>query len=142
MDHSSKAAKVLILQFEPAYKDPTTSIQRAESIIKQFSEEDAIDIVLLPEIAFAGYIFKSREDIMPYLEKANQGPTYEFCKKWAVTLKAYVVCGYAEAREVSGSTKYYNSQLWVAPDGSVVHNYAKHFLFTADETWAEEGPAF
>ncbi len=30
----------------------------------------------------------------------------------------------------------------VAPDGELLNSYAKHFLFEADETWADEGPSF
>ena len=58
MDSGNKSVKVLMLQFEPAFKDPVTSIERAESLITKYSEEDQIDIVLLPEMAFPGYVFK------------------------------------------------------------------------------------
>lgn len=36
----------------------------------------------------------------------------------------------------------YNSAVLVSPQGNVLANYRKSFLFTTDETWAEEGPGF
>lgn len=62
---------MLILQFESAHKNPATSVERAETIISKYSEEDEIDIVILPEMAFTGYLFDSREEISPFLEKAT-----------------------------------------------------------------------
>jgi protein N-terminal amidase len=36
----------------------------------------------------------------------------------------------------------YNSAVLVSPQGNVLANYRKSFLYTTDETWAEEGPGF
>jgi len=33
----------------------------------------------------------------------------------------------------------YNSSVMVNPQGNVIINYRKHFLYPTDETWAEEG---
>lgn len=33
----------------------------------------------------------------------------------------------------------YNSAVLVSPKGNVLVNYRKSFLFSTDETWAEEG---
>jgi protein N-terminal amidase len=39
------------------------------------------------------------------------------------------------------STARYNSAVLVSPEGDVLANYRKSFLFTTDESWAEEGPS-
>jgi len=36
----------------------------------------------------------------------------------------------------------YNSAVMVSPQGNVLANYRKSFLFTVDETWADEGQGF
>jgi protein N-terminal amidase len=33
----------------------------------------------------------------------------------------------------------FNSAVMVSPEGNVIANYRKHFLYTTDERWAEEG---
>jgi protein N-terminal amidase len=36
----------------------------------------------------------------------------------------------------------YNSAVLVSPEGNVLANYRKSFLFTTDESWCEEGSGF
>jgi len=56
-------------------------MQKAESILSEISEKDNVDILVLSEMVFTGYKFANIKDIEPYLEKAGEGPTYEWCKK-------------------------------------------------------------
>lgn len=67
----------------------------------------------------------------------------------ASRLKCYVQVGYPQkvAAALSDSAakktaQFFNSLCLVNPEGVLVHTYQKHFLFEADETWAEEGPGF
>lgn len=43
--------------------------------------------------------------------------------------------------QFKGNNLYYNSVCIVSPEGDI-KNYQKHFLYTQDEKWAEEGPSF
>ncbi|KAJ3158941.1 Carbon-nitrogen hydrolase [Geranomyces michiganensis] len=56
----------------------------------------------------------------------------------ASTLSAHVQVGYP--RRVG--QKLFNSVSLVAPDGRTVYTYDKHFLYEADEIWAQEGAGF
>jgi protein N-terminal amidase len=70
----------------------------------------------------------------------------------AKSLKCHVIVGYPEycgdtqsslsAPKPSRSTSRYNSIVLVSPLGDVLANYRKTFLYTTDQSWAEEGPGF
>ncbi|KAF9355315.1 Carbon-nitrogen hydrolase [Mortierella sp. AD094] len=111
-----------------------------------------VDVLVLPEMAFTGYVFTSKDHIRPYLEDAESGPSIQWAKTQAlpiaaVRLNAHVQVGYPEKRIVANDDgqsieKYYNSVGLVSPRGKLLATYAKHFLYYTDENWAEEGPAF
>lgn len=106
-----------------------------------------LDLLILPEMAFSGYNFKSLQDISFHLEPTAAGPSTSWARSIARRLKCHVIVGYPEycAHSPSapqGSMSRYNSAVLVSPQGNVLANYRKSFLFTTDETWAEEGPGF
>ena len=43
---------------------------------------------------------------------------------------------------VGRKTQLYNSIYLFSPEGEIILTYQKHFLYEADEFWAEEGPSF
>jgi len=99
-------------------------------------------MIILPEMAFTGYVFKDKEDIHPYLE-TNTGVTVQWAIKTAKDKNAFVQVGYPEKvlDDTGAIIHRYNSVVFVTPEGATYH-HRKHFLYVADETWAEEGPHF
>ncbi|KAI8984682.1 hypothetical protein BDF20DRAFT_816461 [Mycotypha africana] len=57
-------------------------------------------------MAFSGYVFKSKEEIMPFLEDAENGPSALWAKHQAKRLKSYVCVGYPQKKD---DTHFYNS---------------------------------
>ncbi|ORZ00419.1 carbon-nitrogen hydrolase [Syncephalastrum racemosum] len=98
-----------------------------------------IDILVLPEMAFTGYKFENLDEIKPFLEDTETGPSVMWAKQQAVRLAAYVVVGYPE---VTSDGHYYNSLCFVDRQGQLLTTYQKTFLFETDEQWAREGPGF
>lgn len=45
-----------------------------------------IDILVLPEMAFTGYVFNSKEEIYPYLEDSETGPSVTWAKRQGITI--------------------------------------------------------
>ena len=90
------AIKVVSVQIYPAYKDVKKSMRKAEQQIEELTDKDKVDILLLSEMVFTGYTFKDKEDIRPYLEKAGEGPTFDWCASQAKRLGCWVFCGYPE----------------------------------------------
>ena len=47
-------------------------------------------------MALTGYTFKDTDDIRPLVEESGKGKTFDFIKKLAQQMNAYVICGYPE----------------------------------------------
>jgi predicted amidohydrolase len=63
----------------PVHKDIQKSMLKAESILSEVNPEHNVDVLILSEMVFTGYKFANKKDIEPYLEKAGEGPTFEWC---------------------------------------------------------------
>ena len=93
-------------------------MQKAESILSKVNPEHKVDILILSEMVFTGYKFSDKKDIEPYLEKAGEGPTFEWCSNQAKRLTCWVFCGYPEiVHEDDGTIHLYNSQMVINPQG-------------------------
>jgi protein N-terminal amidase len=57
---------------------PEENIERMKKSLDSFKKEENFDIIMMPEMAFTGYNFKSKEEIKPFLEKSGEGKTFEF----------------------------------------------------------------
>ncbi|WFD24302.1 hypothetical protein MEQU1_003001 [Malassezia equina] len=120
----------------------------------------------------AGYMFESLDEIAPILEDpyAGEGATMALASELARRIQCHVVAGFPEratpraleklqtqsqhdariARdEVTGlvhlprvARQAFNAAMLVAPDGTLVKIFRKHFLYEADTTWADEGGGF
>jgi protein N-terminal amidase len=136
--------KVACLQFAPEVGRVQENIQRAERIIQDTHIPSDLAWLVLPELAFSGYNFHSLEEIQPFLEPTTSGISTEWAQKIAKHYKCHVTVGYPEittpATNPADSQTQYNSTVTVSPDGEILHNYRKSFLYYTDETWASEGP--
>jgi protein N-terminal amidase len=75
--------KVVSLQMLPVHKDVKKSMLKAESLLSEVNPDQKVDILVLSEMVFTGYKFADRKDIEPYLEKAGEGPTFQWCSTQA-----------------------------------------------------------
>lgn len=143
--------RIACLQFNPQLGNIAHNLKRAEDIIFRAAPVK-LDFLILPEMAFSGYNFKSLDEISIHLEPTAAGPSTVWARTIAKSLKCHVIVGYPEycgdtqsslsAPKPSRSTSRYNSIVLVSPLGDVLANYRKTFLYTTDQSWAEEGPGF
>ncbi|KAK2025001.1 hypothetical protein LX32DRAFT_77749 [Colletotrichum zoysiae] len=130
------------LQFAPQVGDIDNNLNRADSVLSK-ADTDDLDLLVLPELAFSGYNFKSLQHIAPYLEPSGSGITSLWARTTALKYNCNVVVGYPEKVDVSNNwptgPEYYNSAIVVNGDGETIANYRKSFLYYTDETWALEG---
>ncbi|KAK1718824.1 carbon-nitrogen hydrolase [Colletotrichum acutatum] len=133
------------LQFAPQVGDVDNNLNRADSVLSKANPDD-LDLLVLPELAFSGYNFKSLQHISPFLEHSGSGITSLWARTTALKYNCNVVVGYPEKVDVSDnwptSPEYYNSAIVVNGDGETIANYRKTFLYYTDETWALEGQGF
>jgi len=126
---------------DPAIMRVSENILRADELISaQKAELHDLDVLVMPEMLFSGYVFSDRDEIDPFLEDPSDSlsPSIVFASRKAKELGSYVVIGFPER---SGHSAF-NSQAVVAPDGQLVQIYRKHFLYETDESWADEGEGF
>lgn len=89
-----------LVQYDPKFQDLQGNMQRVDKMIGHLTPE-LVDILLLPEMTFTGYMFASREEIDPFLEDEN-GPSISWARRTARRLEAVVLVGFPE---IEGSTK-------------------------------------
>ncbi|UNI18959.1 hypothetical protein JDV02_005188 [Purpureocillium takamizusanense] len=134
--------RIACLQFAPQVGDVDNNLNRADSVLSKANPDD-LDLLVLPELAFSGYNFKSLQDITPFLEPSGSGITSLWARTIALKYNCYVTVGYPEKVDVSPKwptgPEYYNSAIVVNGDGETIANYRKSFLYYTDETWALEG---
>jgi len=134
---------VAICQIDIKFKQISENKQHISQMLAPF-ESSPIDFLVFPEMTLSGYVFKDKEDILPFCERAGPGGEYfEFCLSLAKKFNCTVFLGFPE-KELSNdesTLKLYNSMYVVSHNGNYV-TYRKHFLFEADMVWAEEGDSF
>ncbi|TVY84301.1 Protein N-terminal amidase [Lachnellula suecica] len=136
--------KIACLQFAPQVGDVDNNLNRADSVLSRANPQD-LDLLVLPELAFSGYNFRSLQHITPFLEPTTAGITSLWARTTALKYNCVVVAGYPEKVDVApkwpASPEYYNSAITVNSEGETIANYRKSFLYYTDETWALEGPS-
>ncbi|PHH87839.1 hypothetical protein CDD83_8326 [Cordyceps sp. RAO-2017] len=138
--------RIACLQFAPQVGDVDNNLNRADAVLSKVPLDDLdLDLLVLPELAFTGYNFKSLQDIAPFLEPSGSGITSLWARTTALRHSCAVVVGYPERVDLSPKwptgPEYYNSAIVVNADGETAANYRKSFLYYTDETWALEGDA-
>ncbi|TVY19325.1 Protein N-terminal amidase [Lachnellula arida] len=135
--------RIACLQFAPQVGDVDNNLNRADSVLSKANPQD-IDLLVLPELAFSGYNFKSLQHISPFLEPTTAGITSLWARTTALKYDCVVTVGYPEKVDITpkwpASPEYYNSAIIVNAEGETIANYRKSFLYYTDETWALEGP--
>jgi predicted amidohydrolase len=96
--------------------------------------EASADIVVCPEMATTGYVWRDATTLRPHAEPAR-GPTFAALSPIARQQRSWVVVGFPE---IDGELLY-NSALVIGPDGSLVCTYRKVLLYEADLAWARAG---
>ncbi|OAL51026.1 carbon-nitrogen hydrolase [Pyrenochaeta sp. DS3sAY3a] len=136
--------KIACLQFAPEVGKVQENIRRADNILRATRIPTDLDWLVLPELAFTGYNFHSLEEIQPFLEPTTSGISTQWAVQVARHYNCHVTIGYPEITvpsiNPSDPQTQYNSTVTVSPEGTILHNYRKSFLYYTDETWASEGP--
>ena len=130
--------KVACLQLNPIHGRVAENRQRArEILVRHQADLKGLNLLVLPEMAFTGYFWKSKEHIKDVVENSS-GPTSQWCKDIAKWLKCVVCCGIPLRR----SKRLLNSMLVFDQRGKLVTNVEKVHLYHSDKTWAAKGSDF
>mmetsp|Transcript_34280 Transcript_34280/g.134433 ORF Transcript_34280/g.134433 Transcript_34280/m.134433 type:complete len:147 (-) Transcript_34280:2333-2773(-) len=106
MEHD---VRVCAVQFNPVLFEPERNMEKAEELLFSRVKPSSVDFVVFPEMAFTGYEFRSKQEVLPYCEQ-QRGRTYNFCSSISKRLEACVVAGYPErCVGADGENVLYNS---------------------------------
>ncbi|KAI1390823.1 carbon-nitrogen hydrolase [Hypoxylon trugodes] len=135
--------RIACLQFAPQLGDVDNNLNRADAVLSKANPED-LDLLVLPELAFTGYNFKSLQEISPFLEPQNgSGISALWARTVALKYNCITIVGYPEQADIKAkwptSPEHYSSAIIINGEGETIGNYRKSFLYYTDETWALEG---
>lgn len=121
---------VACFQFEPVFGDVAGNLARIEEGVGG----RRADLVVLPELATTGYVFRNRDELATFAEPVP-GPSTERLQTLAGTLDSTLCVGLAER---DGSALF-NSAVLVDRRG-VTGRYRKVHLFDRENDWFDSGP--
>jgi predicted amidohydrolase len=122
------------VQYDSIFGRPGANVDRLLSLA-QAAARRGCRLIVLPEMATTGYIFRDRAEIAPLLEPVP-GPTIERFAVLAAQHDCYVLVGLPEIDPATGAA--YNTAALVGP-GGLVGRMRKVYLTEGDSRWARPG---
>jgi predicted amidohydrolase len=119
------------------YAPPKGNLVQARNDLLLLAVEAAQNgsqLIVFPEMTTSGYVWESREEILPHTEHAD-GVTFAFLAQTAKEFRTWIICGYPE----NDDGVLYNSAMIIDDTGELAANYRKCLLFDADKSWASPG---
>lgn len=104
-----------------------------DQLAAQLGEVDC-DLLVLPELAFSGYQFVTRDEVMDLSERVPDGPTTRVCVDLARCYNMHLVVGLPER----DGDRCYNSAIVVGPSG-FLGCYRKTHLFFEETLFFSPG---
>lgn len=123
--------RILMMQTNPKLKQVSKNMGLVDKWLPEVDPcPEHPSVIMLPELSFTGYNFRSRAEISGFLETAD-GPTVQWAKEAARSFQSHILVGFPE----KDGNHIYNSCALVAPDRSVLTIYRKSHLFQTDKIW-------
>lgn len=126
--------KVAAVEFNPQFMQFDTNLAKIATVTEEAAKAGA-KLIVLPEMATSGSIYKDRAQINPYLDTVP-GKATALIETIAKKYHVYVAVGVAELDPLSNLA--YNSAVLVGPTG-YIGKYRKNQLSSTDARWATRG---
>ncbi|MDY6915164.1 MAG: nitrilase-related carbon-nitrogen hydrolase [Candidatus Cloacimonadota bacterium] len=122
--------KIGVCQFEPKLLDLEYNRNKMQEMVDGIKA----DLIVFPELATGGYVFKNHEEVDSVSEPFKTGQTAKMFKKIAKRNDCSYVIGYSEKE----GDDIYNSAMLINPGGQI-YNYRKIHLFYEEKIWFKPG---
>lgn len=122
--------RVGYLQYRPLFGRVQHNLK---TVIKALAGVSA-DLIVLPELAFTGYYFKDREEVMALAEDPTDSATIDALTAVCRDRDMHIVSGFTERRQ----DKVFNSAVLIGPQG-LRHVYRKLHLFNEEKHCFDPG---
>jgi N-carbamoylputrescine amidase len=130
---ASAMISVACVQMQPQFGDVAKNLAHSVKLIEDASARGA-NLVVLPELANTGYVFKSRHEAFQLAEEIPSGPTVTAWAECAARLNLHLVCGITERQ----GPNLYNSAVVIGPTG-YIGTYRKVHLWNEENLYFEPG---
>lgn len=139
---ASTRLRIGVVQFDPKLGQPQRNRQRVEQILEAV-QPGSVDLLLLPEMALTGYVFRSPDAIRPFLEHPTDGLTTTFVRALARRFACTVIAGYPQVLAPDEAHTAHqvgaNAALACTQDGAILTTYRKTNLYDVDLAWCVPG---
>ena len=125
---------VAAVEFNPALFDFDGNLERALAVIREAAEHGA-RLIVLPEAALSGYIYRDLEQLRPYLD-AVPGRATDAIAEVTAAFGCHVAIGISEIDHATGLA--YNTGALIGP-GGYIGKYRKNGLNPSDVVWFAPG---
>ena len=129
-----EAFKVAAIEFNPEFMELDKNIVAATAIAEEAAKNGA-RLIVMPEAAVSGYIYRDLEQFLPYMDTVP-GKTTDSLLRVTKQYNCYIAIGIAEIDHDTGLT--YNTGALVGPNG-LVGKYRKNGLNPSDVLWFVPG---
>ncbi len=126
--------KVAAVEFNPELFEFARNIKRACAVAEEAASNGA-KLIVLPEAAFSGYIYRDLDQFLPYMDTVP-GKGTDALATVCANHGCYIAVGIAEIDPVSRLT--YNTGALIGPDG-YIGKYRKNGLNPSDILWFTPG---
>lgn len=126
--------KVAAVEFNPVFMEFEKNIDGAVKASVEAAENGA-KLIVLPEAAISGYIYKDLAQFKPYMDTVP-GKTTRALEQVTAKYHCYIAIGIAEIDTDTGLT--YNTGALIGPDG-YIGKYRKNGLNPSDILWFVPG---
>lgn len=134
MTRPTEPFKVAAVEFNPEMFELERNIERACEVVREAAANGA-RLIVLPETAVSGYIYKDRDQFLPYMDTVP-GKTTAAIAEVTAEFSCYVATGIAEHDPATGLT--YNTGALIGPQG-YIGKYRKVGLNPSDILWFVPG---
>jgi predicted amidohydrolase len=125
---------VAAVEFNPEMFEFDRNLDRAYAVAEEAARAGA-RLIVLPECALSGYVYRDREQFLPYMD-AVPGRATDRLAELTARYGCYLAIGIAELDPATGLT--YNTGALIGPDG-YIGKYRKAGLNPSDILWFTPG---
>src|SRR5581483_856043 len=122
--------KIACVQYGPAYRTVSKNFER----VRQMVHKTDADAIVLPELAYTGYFFRTKDEIAPLAETVD-GPLCAALSRLAREENKAILTGFLEA----SNGRFYNSAVAFDSEGHRAGHYRKVHLFYFETRIFERG---
>ena len=126
--------KVAAIEFNPEFMEFEKNITAAAAIAEEAAKNGA-RLIVMPEAAISGYIYRDLEQFLPYMDSVP-GKTTDALSQITARYQCYIAIGIAEIDRDTGLT--YNTGALIGPKG-FIGKYRKNGLNPSDILWFVPG---